>query len=154
MSIAFTSTTFVSQNFGAGKITRIKSGIKSALILNLSIVGFLSLVLFAFAPFLTSIFIDDTDSIRYGSLFIRCTAPFYLLCAVCMLFSQVLRGLGDSLVPTIITFSGFVLLRQTFLFVATRLTPSFFVVAIAYPVVWIFTSLSMLVYFRIWMRVY
>ena len=152
MSIAFTSTTFVSQNFGAGKITRIKSGIKSALILNLSIVGFLSLVLFAFAPFLTSIFIDDTDSIRYGSLFIRCTAPFYLLCAVCMLFSQVLRGLGDSLVPTIITFSGFVLLRQTFLFVATRLTPSFFLVAIAYPIVWIVTSSLMLGYYRHKMR--
>lgn len=152
MSIAFTSTTFVSQNFGAGKITRIKKGIKSALALNLSIIVFLSIIMFIFARFLTSLFIADAESIRYGSLFIRYTAPFYVLCAVCMLFSQVLRGLGDSLVPTIITFSGFVVLRQSFLFVSTHFSNDFTFVAIAYPIVWTVTSSAMVWYYRHKMR--
>lgn len=148
MSIAFSAMTFVSQNFGASKTERIRQGIKSSLSLKLVFIAFLALMLFIFAGSLTSIFIDDEESIRYGSIFIRCTAPFYLLCAVCMFFAQVLRGLGDSLTPTIITFSGFVVLRQTFLFIATRLTPSFYVVSMAYPVVWIFTSTTMTCYYR------
>lgn len=66
-----------------------------------------------------------------------------------MLFSQILRGLGDSFVPTVITFSGFVLLRQAFLFISTRLTRNFLVVALAYPIVWIFTTVAMLIYYRL-----
>ena len=65
-----------------------------------------------------------------------------------MLFSQILRGFGESLAPTIITFSGFVILRQTILFVGTKITSSFWLVATAYPVVWVFTAAVMLLYFR------
>lgn len=147
-SIAFAAMTFAGQNFGAGKIMRIRQGIKSALSMKLALVAFFAIIFFIFAELLTSIFIDDAESIRYGAIFIRCTAPFYILCAVCMFFAQILRGLGISLAPTIITFAGFVLLRQAFLFVATRLTPSFYVVSIAYPVVWVFTSIAMICCYR------
>ena len=116
--------------------------------LNVFIIGFLSILLFVFAQFLSSFFTDDAESIRYASLFIRYTAPFYLLCSTTMFFSQALRGFGDSLVPTIITFSGFVVLRQAFLFIATRLSDSFAAVAVGYPIVWRVTSLVMFLYYR------
>ncbi|WP_407425981.1 MATE family efflux transporter [Treponema sp.] len=147
-SISFAATTFVAQNFGAGEKERIKKGIKISLLVSLSVAVFLSTLEFIFADFFTSIFISDADSIHFGSLFIRYTTPFYLPCVICMLFSQILRGFGDSLVPTIITFSGFVLLRQMILFFGTKLTDSFSLVALAYPVVWIFTGTMMLVYYR------
>lgn len=148
ISISFAVTTFVSQNYGARQLERIKKGVQLSYLLNILIIGFLSIILFVFARFLSSFFTNDAESIRYASLFIRYTAPFYLLCSTTMFFSQALRGFGDSLVPTIITFSGFVVLRQAFLFIATRLSDSFSVVAVGYPIVWCITSLVMFLYYR------
>lgn len=153
-SISFAATTFVAQNFGAHEEARIKKGIKISLLVSLSIAILLSSIEFIFADSLTSIFISDIDSIHFGGLFIRYTTPFYLPCVVCMLFSQILRGFGDSLVPTIITFSGFVLLRQMILFFGTKLTDSFTLVALAYPIVWIFTGTMMLTYYKHKMKIY
>ena len=147
-SISFAATTFVAQNYGAQETIRIKKGIKISVLVSLIVISFLSALDLCFADFLSSLFISDIESIHYGSLFIRYTALFYIPCAMCMLFSQILRGFGNSMAPTIITFSGFVLLRQTILFVGTKITSSFWLVATAYPVVWIFTGAVMLLYFR------
>ena len=147
-SISFAATTFVAQNYGAGETLRIKKGIKISVLVSLIVISFLSALDLCFADFLASLFISDIESIHYGSLVIRYTALFYIPCAMCMLFSQILRGFGNSMAPTIITFSGFVLLRQTILFVGTKITSSFWLVATAYPVVWIFTGAVMLLYFR------
>lgn len=147
-SISFAATTFVAQNYGAQETIRIKKGIKISVLVSLIVISFLSALDLCFADFLSSLFISDIESIHYGSLFIRYTALFYIPCAMCMLFSQILRGFGNSMAPTIITFSGFVLLRQTILFVGTKITSSFWLVATAYPVVWVFTAAVMLLYFR------
>ena len=147
-SISFAATTFVAQNYGARETMRIKKGIKISVLVSITVISFLSAIDLCFADFLSSLFISDIESIHYGSLFIRYTALFYIPCSFCMLFSQILRGFGNSMVPTIITFSGFVLLRQTILFIGTKITSSFWLVATAYPVVWIFTAAAMLLYFR------
>lgn len=149
MSISFAVTTFVSQNYGAGEFARIKKGVKISFYLNFLMIALLSVLMFAFAPFLSSLFANDSESIRYSSLFIRFTSPFYIFCATTMLFSQALRGFGNSLAPTLITFGGFVVLRQLFLFVSTSFSSSFAFVAIGYPIVWIVTTLVMAVY---WLR--
>lgn len=111
MSISFAVTTFVSQNYGAGEFARIKKGVKISFYLNFLMIALLSVLMFAFAPFLSSLFANASESIRYSSLFIRFTSPFYIFCATTMLFSQALRGFGNSLAPTLITFGGFVVLR-------------------------------------------
>lgn len=147
-SLSLAATTFVAQNYGAGKTERIKKCIKISLLFSIAIITLLSIIEYCFSDFLSSLFISDKDSIHFGTLFIRYTAPFYIPCVVCMLFAQILRGLGSSIIPTIITFSGFVLLRQTILFIGTKLTDSFYLVTIAYPIVWIFTALTMIIYFK------
>ena len=147
-SISFSATTFTAQNYGAGQKERIKKGIRDSFILSMLLISFISILLFVFAREISSIFITEAESIKYGSLFIRYTAPFYVLCATSMLFSQILRGLGISMASMLITFSTFVLLRQSILFIGSRLTSSFALVAIAYPIVWIAASSAMLLYFR------
>ena len=147
-SISFSATTFTAQNYGAGQKERIKKGIRDSFILSMLLISFISILLFVFAREISSIFITEAESIKYGSLFIRYTAPFYVLCATSMLFSQILRGLGKSMASMLITFSTFVLLRQSILFIGSRLTSSFALVAIAYPIVWIAASSAMLLYFR------
>ena len=147
-SLSFSATTFTAQNYGAGQKERIKKGIKDSFFLSMLLISLLSIVLFVFSRQISALFITEQESIKYGSLFIRYTTPFYVLCATSMLFSQILRGLGKSMAPMLITFSTFVLLRQLILFIGTRLTSSFALVAIAYPVVWIAASGAMLTYYK------
>lgn len=148
VSISFSATTFVSQNFGAKNFARIKTGIILSLKLMSLIIIPASALLFIFAFLLVSFFISDAESVRYGALFVRYTAPFYIFCGVTMLFSQVLRGTGDVIVPTSITFLGFVVLRQVILLVSSKISSDFAPVAVAYPVVWIVTSAAMIIYFK------
>lgn len=152
ISISFAATTFVGQNFGAKNFARIKSGIRVAFKLLVAVIIPLSAFVFLFADFLVSIFISDSESVRFGVLFVRFTAPFYILCATTMLFSQIMRGSGNVLVPTSITFLGFVVLRQIILFVSSKITSDFAPIALAYPIGWIATTIAMVIYFRFWRR--
>lgn len=147
MSISLAATTFVSQNFGAGKMARIWRGMRISFALILSITAAISIVLIVLARFLSGLFVGDEESAGYAVLFIRYTSPFYILCATTMLLSQILRGIGDSIAPTAITFSGFILFRQFFLLAAARFFPSFSLVAAAYPLAWVLTSICMVLYF-------
>lgn len=148
MSISLAATTFVSQNFGAGKRARIRRGMHISFALVLSVTVPISVVLLILARILSVFFVEDEEAAGYAAMFIRYTSPFYVLCATTMLLAQILRGIGDSIVPTAITFSGFILFRQVFLFVSTRFVQSFFLVAATYPLAWILTSLFMALYFR------
>lgn len=148
VSISFAITTFVSQNFGANEFARIRKGVKLSFVLNLCLIGAISFLAFLFARCFTMLFISDAESVRYGSLFIRFATPFYVLCATTMLYCQALHGLGESLAPTAIILGGFVVLRQTYLFMSTHLSGRFAFVALAYPIVWVFTALVMVLYYR------
>lgn len=148
ISISFSVTTFVSQNFGANELCRGRRGVRISLLLDICLIGAISSLSFAFARLFTMLFISDAESVRYGSLFIRFATPFYVLCATTMLYSQALHGLGESIIPTAITFGGFVILRQTYLFVSTHLSGRFTFIALAYPIVWIFTALAMVLCYR------
>ena len=87
-SISFAATTFIAQNFGAGKKDRIKKGIHIAFLLSIMMIFVISSLFFLFSKPLASIFITDKESIEYGSLFIKRTAPFYIFCVLCMLHSR------------------------------------------------------------------
>lgn len=148
VSISHSATTFVGQNYGAKNMARVKQGMKSALVIGWLCMLVIPLLLFVCAEPLVSLFSRDADVIRYGAGFIRMTAPFYVLCCTTMLFSQTMRGLDSATIPTLITFSTFVLMRQLYLFVVTRFTTSFLPVAFAYPFSWFPSTVLSVLYYR------
>ena len=84
--------------------------------------------------------------LHYGIIFVRFMSPFYVLCCWNQIFSGALRGAGDSTGPMVIMLSSFVVFRQVYLFIASRLFDSIYVTALAYPIGWLLCSL--LVYIR------
>ena len=148
VSICQTAMTFTAQNYGAGKMDRVYCGIKSACILGVSEVIIVSGILTGFAPFLISIFNPEKSVIQYGAMFVRASASFYIFCFGTMVFCQISQGLGYSTVPTIITFLGFVVMRQIYLFVVSRITDSSLAVALAYPFSWPPTLVFEVIYLR------
>lgn len=148
VSICATAMTFTGQNYGAGKMDRVYRGIKISCVLGGAEIFMISAALIIFAPILASIFNSEPSVIRYGAMFIRASASFYLFCFGTMVFCQISQGLGYTTVPTIIIFTGFVLLRQTYLFTITKITDSSLAVALAYPFSWPPTLVFEVIYLR------
>ena len=148
VSICQTAMIFTGQNYGAGKIDRVFRGIKASCSLGLIEIIIISSILIGFAPSLVSVFNPEKTVIQYGAMFIRASATFYIFCFCTMVFCQISQGLGYTTIPTLITFLGFVVLRQIYLFVTSKITDSSLVVALAYPFSWPPTLLFEVIYLR------
>ena len=147
-SMAMASTTFVSQNIGAGKERRADQGTGVALMLSTSVTLGIAVALFVFASPAVRLFSPDSEVIRYGVLFIRWNVFFLLFNCVNHVLAGALRGRGDSAAPMIIMLSCFVGARQVYLYLVTHLvanTP--LLVGLGYPVGWTLCFIVQLSYY-------
>ena len=139
-SLSLASTTFVGQNLGARQLDRAKRGMHTALYMAIGTTVFLAILLNIFATQLLHLFSQEPDVLHFGIIFVRFMSPFYVLCCWNQIYAGALRGAGDSIGPTVIMLSSFVVFRQIYLFVASHLTDSIYVVALAYPIGWLLCS--------------
>ena len=79
-------STFVAQNYGAGKTNRIKEGIKKAVMMSVAFCLVISLLVFIFARPLMMIFVDpsETEILAAGVEYLRIEGSFY--CGIGCLF--------------------------------------------------------------------
>jgi putative efflux protein, MATE family len=147
-SIALASTTFVGQNYGAGKLSRANEGVRKALSFSLVSTTLLCGLLFIFRNPLMTLFTDDPDVINFGARFISVVAPFYIVLCFNQIFAGALRGIGIARTPTIIMLGSFVFFRQLYLFVNKMLGQYFIVTALAYPMGWLLCSILMTLAYR------
>lgn len=147
-SIAMASTTFVGQNYGAGKLSRARKGVRQALSMSIVITAALCALMVIFRYPLVSIFTDDPGVLEYGARFLAIISPFYILTSFNQIFAGALRGAGRAKVPMLIMLSSFVFFRQIYLFVSKLLGGGFIAVALAYPMGWIVCSILMSIFYR------
>ncbi len=149
-SLGLASTTFVGQNLGDGQMERAKHGVRTACLLAMGITALLVVVLILpAAPYLVAFFNSKPAVVQYGTLFLRCLSPFYILCAINQVYMAALRGSGNSKAPMIIMLTSFVLFRQLYLFITANFISNTVVpIAMAYPAGWLLCSLLMVVYYR------
>ena len=149
-SMAIASTTFVSQNVGAGNDRRADRGTVASLLLTCGITGVIIALLVGFAPASVRLFSPDEAVIAYGVLFIRTNVVFLLFNCINHVLAGALRGRGDSKAPMIIMLSTFVGLRQVYLYVVTHYianTPK--LVGFGYPVGWVSCCVIEIIYYVI-----
>ena len=73
--------------------------------------------------------------------------PFYATFVLTEVLSGALRGMGDVVIPTIITTGGICVLRIAWIFVVVPLYPTLTVTLLNYPISWILTSVLFLIYY-------
>lgn len=73
--------------------------------------------------------------------------PCYVTFIAIEIFSDVLRGLGDSFAPMVICVSGICVLRVLWVLIATRVWPQFYTLMWSYPVSWVPTGILLVMYF-------
>ena len=147
-SLALSTTTFVGQNLGANNIKRAKAGTHRAVVISLAVTAVLVVPVMIFAGQLISWFNTDLNVIMYGTMFIRIVSPFYLLLVVNQIYAGSLRGAGDTRTPTVIMLISFVVFRQIYLFVTSKLIGTIIPVAFGYPAGWLLCSIVIFIYYR------
>jgi len=147
-SISLAATTFTGQNVGAKNVERTRKGAKVSLALSFSVTLFITIIIVIFAKPLISLFNSEPEVIRYGTLIMYSMGSLLVTNTFAQVLACCLRGMGDSRGPMVIFLSSYVVFRQIYLFIASRLTDSFLLVTFAYPAGWIMCSFLMILYYR------
>ena len=105
-------------------------------------------VLFISAPFIVSLFNRDAAVLSFGVLFLRLNSVFDPFNVYNQVHAGALRGVGDSRTPMLIMLFSFVLFRQIYLFIISRLTNTVHFVAIGYPIGWMVCCLLIFLHIR------
>ena len=147
-SIALASTTFVGQNLGSNQVERAKKGVTRALLLAVTSTLILMVPVLIFAPQIVAFFNSKPEVVEYGSMLLRWMTPFYVLCCFNQIYSGALRGAGNSKAPMIIMLSSFVVFRQIYLFIMSRICNEILPIAMSYPAGWLLCSTLTLIYYH------
>lgn len=137
-------TTFVGQNFGAGKIERCKKVLGLCLIEGITaLVAAIALIL-PFGKLLLSIFNNDPQVVDVGyiRLVTLMTAHLFSLCYEVL--SGYLRGFGISLPPAILTMLGVCGVRLSWIYWVFPRNPTFQTIMAVFPISLAVTALLML----------
>ena len=141
-------TTFVGQNIGAKQYDRVKRGSKIALWMTMAVIGTMAISLFFFGKEFIAIFNSEIDVVNAGRTMQMAFVPFYIVLPVVQIYNGVLRGAGKSSVPMYIMVFNFVILRQIYLAIVTKLTSSIYFVFMGWPVTWVTCAIMFIVYYH------
>lgn len=127
-------TTFVGQNYGAGKIERCKKTLYLSLIEDaIATVSAILLVLFS-GKFLLSLFSSDPKVIEIGYMRLIIIFIAYGFSMLYEVMSGYMRGFGFSLIPAIITMIGVCGTRITWIYTVFPKNRTFETIMISYPI--------------------
>ena len=146
-AIGISITTFVGQNFGARKYGRVKKSVRVCLGIDALISGVLVIFFLLLRNPLFRIFTNDADVIRIGCEMMALITPCYMFFICIEVLSGALRGIGDVIIPTLITLGGVCLFRILWLFGALQIRPTVNAIILSYPVTWLTTSILFILYY-------
>ena len=140
-------TTFVGQNFGAGKIDRARKGVLTVTIMAAASTLAIEAGYFLVGRYGLMLFITDSAVLEIGVSIMKYIVPWYITYIAIELLSGAIRGVGKSLIPTLISVFGICVLRIVWIYVSPAINPTLFGVLFSYPFSWVVTSLLFIIYY-------
>ncbi len=140
-------TTFVGQNYGAGKIDRVRKGIRSCLGMTVVSTVVVSTLLYVTCGGIYTLFTDDTEVLRIGVEMTRFLVPTYITYICIEILSGALRGVGDCWIPTLICLTGVCLIRVIWIMAAVPRIPGVRSIIFSYPLTWVITTVLFGIYY-------
>ncbi len=145
-------TTFVGQNYGAGKQDRVRKGVRVCMGMTAVTTVIISLVLYYLGIYVYSLFTTDTVVVDIGIKMLRFLVPTYFTYIAIEILSGALRGVGDCWVPMIISCFGICVIRILWIVLAVPLRKDIYTIMLSYPLTWVVTSVAFIVYYLFFSR--
>lgn len=154
-SYSQTSVNFTGQNHGAGKLERLKK-IMLICLVSVFLTGFTLGVLARFfgEPLLSFYIPNDKEAIGYGLTRMTYICIPYFLCGLMDVTTGLIRGIGYSVLPMIITIAGVCGLRIVWIYTIFRI-PKYHTLQnlyLSYTISWTITFITELIVFLVLLR--
>ncbi len=128
--------TFASQNYGAGKMDRVKKTLWCCLGI-VTVIGLgLGLLVYAFGAPLRGLYNNGAEVIAKGLIRMSVILPTYFLCGLMDVMVGQLRGIGYSIMPMIVSLTGACGLRIVWIMTLFAARPDLRMLYLSYPVSW------------------
>lgn len=141
--------TYSGQNLGAGRIDRIKEGVKKCTIISIIVSIVSTIVVISFGGAFTKLFIDgnDLEVISYARHYLNTVSIFYIPLGLIFIYRNTLQGIGDSFVPMMAGVAEMIA-RTVVAFTLPRLI-DFTGIALADPAAWFAAAIPLgITYFK------
>mgnify|MGYP001624433299 CR=1 FL=1 len=140
-------TTFVGQNYGAGKSQRVRDGIRTCMIQSAVMTIVMSLLLYFTGIYIFRLFTSDGVVLETGVKLLHFMVPAFILYIPIEILSGSLRGVGDCWIPMIITCVGVCILRILWVLFIAPFYAEIRWIAFCYPLTWLITSVAFVLYY-------
>ena len=139
-------TTFVGQNYGAGKFDRINESVKKCAVMSVGVSIIVSILIYVFGDICLMLFTPDMEVVAIGMEIIHLIVPFYISYVGIEILSGALRGIGNVWVPMILCAFGVCAIRVVWNLVIVPIKPELSVIIFTFPLTWVITTVLFLVY--------
>lgn len=147
-AIGQTAVAFISQNYGAGNVERIRRVFRLSFMLAFVISLVLNVTVAWKANFFLSVFTSDPAVLVYADIRIWTVLLFQFIASYYEIAGSAMRGLGYSMTPTLIVICGTCVLRLLWVFLFPYLGGDFRELLAVYPVSWLLTDICMFIAYR------
>lgn len=102
-ALGITMTTFTAQNYGAGKYTRVRDGVRQSIVISILLSLVLGAIMLFGGRWLTQTFIGNINPLILDSshTFLIIHGVLYIILGLLFIFRYTLQGLGYTFVPTV-----------------------------------------------------
>lgn len=151
-TLGITMATYCGQNLGAGKIDRVRQGIRQGTVLILAVAVLMAATVMIAGPYILLLFMDaaETEIIAQATRFNIINALFFVVLGLLFIYRNSLQGMGFSLMPMLGGLSEMVA-RTLVAFLLVK-PFGFDAVCFASPVAWVFATVLLLVTYVVKMK--
>lgn len=146
LSFSMAITTFIGQNYGAGKYDRMKKGMWVTLLMGIVYTVLTGILLLTFSGQIMRLFSEDVGVIAYGQTAMRYFCPFYWILAILHSLAGTVRGTGKSIPPMVVLLVSLCLFRIVWIHLVLPYYTSIEGIFILYPVSWLVGAVLMILY--------
>lgn len=141
-------TTFVGQNYGARQYDRVRKGLRVCMALAIGAAVVFGTVCALFGRPVFRLFSSEEEVLNIAMRMLLYMAPCYWLYVPIELISGSLRGMGNTVIPTMITAVGICVFRTVWMFAVVPQWQEILAITISYPISWILTGSAFIFYYN------
>ena len=146
-ALGISATTFVGQNFGAGRLDRVRKGAGACMVIGVVLTASVGVVLYNGGHLLVELFTTDQQVQAISMDLLHFMVPTFITYIAIEILSGTLRGVGDAWVPLVLTGIGVCAVRVLWIMFVLPKYHTIIGAAFCYPLTWSLTTIAFVVYY-------
>ena len=144
-ALGISATTFVGQNFGAGRLDRVRKGAGACMVIGVVLTASVGVVLYNGGHLLVELFTTDQQVQAISMDLLHFMVPTFITYIAIEILSGTLRGVGDAWMPLIITGIGVCAVRVLWIMFVLPHYHTIIGAAFCYPLTWSLTTVAFVI---------